>query len=422
MKFFCIFVLATLLKHAGASCYNATDYPQCDSCQGECGPGNGCSCLDNAICIPTACAMGSNECCPPGLFWLNSCCSEDVACDPPCADDELCKDVNSVATCLCDESKYNKKNIADLVPILTCESDAMIVSLSRCLLDALGYNSSSFKLNNDSEICTFSYADVINNQSVQSIQVKPQIGWCGNSAMNDSSKLYYANTLHIGIQNKRLITINPIEMNFTCSYNLTMQTVLNAALHPILSTTNLPDANGNTSYPLTMAAYRDSRFTEPIQMSDTVNVGSYVYLGLFVSNADGDIFALKVMQCVATPTTKEDTNKVQLLSGGCAVDGEVETVVEENGKGLEARIRISSFAFQGFNDVNIFCDVRLCDKRSNNCTECETGRAVASNTREVMLSLQFEDNLDLSSSGSHIVLSWTVLASSLFILLSNKLF
>ncbi|KAM4699858.1 uromodulin-like isoform 2-T2 [Discoglossus pictus] len=418
MKFLFIFVLTALLKHADGS-----NYTNCESCGGECAPGNGCSCTtSDSICIPTTCAMDSNECCPPGLFWLNTCCSENVTCDKPCAMDEECAAVEGKAVCVCNSAMYLKRNISDLVPSVNCSSDVMTASLSRCLLYSLGYDYFSFHLNIQSEGCNFSYFDVIHNKSVRSIQTKTLAGWCGNIADKDSSKVYFTNTLHIGIQNKTLITVNPIEVNFTCSYNLTMQTALNVTLHPKLSTTYITAPNGEGLYKLIMAAYSNPEFTQPIQTDENVKVGSSVYLALFVSDADGDKFALGIVQCFATSINdRNDAKKVQLVSKGCAVDDGVDTEVFANKNSLEARFKISAFLFDTSAAVYIFCDVQLCNK-SENCDVCDSSRASQSGAQEVMLPLSFDDDLLLSSSVSRTALSWAVLAGSFLMLLSNTLF
>ncbi|MEE6484794.1 hypothetical protein FKM82_014038 [Ascaphus truei] len=304
---------------------------------------------------------------------------------------------------------------------MTCDSSLMIVSVSKCLLDALGYDYSSFQLNDKSVPCTNTYPDVINNQRVQSIQVKAQKEWCGNVVSSDSSKLNYTNTLHIGNKNSPLITKNPINYNFTCSYNLTMQTSLNFSASAVSSSVNVT-ADGVGSVPVTMAAYKDQGYTTPIQDSESVIVGSDLYLGLFTQFVDGDKFALRVEQCFASPINDPNyANKVQLVTGGCPANQGVYTEVNVNGAALEARIKISSFAFQDQPKVFIFCDVRLCDK-TGTCTGCNVGRAAGADTSQVGISLSLEGDNSYSSSGSHRAVSWAVLAASLLGPLCTKLF
>ncbi|XP_075460088.1 pancreatic secretory granule membrane major glycoprotein GP2-like isoform X2 [Ascaphus truei] len=395
------------------------------SCGGSCADGNGCSCNDDVtLCIPTTeCTIAPAECCPAGLYWdpSSSCCSDVVRCSPLCSSDEICVDNHGVATCVCDNSKNKNKTIADLAPSMTCDSSIMIVSVSKCVMDALGYDYSSFQLNDKSDSCTNTYPDIMNSQRVLSIQVKTQKGWCGNVVTSDSSKVNYTNTLHIGNKNSSLLTKNPINFNFTCSYNLTMQTSLNFSANAVSSTINVT-ADGVGSVPVTMAAYKDQVYTIPIQDSDTVTVGSDLYLGLFTQFLDGDKFALRVEQCFASPINDPNyANKVPLVSGGCPANQGVDTEVNVNGAALEARIKISSFAFQDQPKVFIFCDVRLCDK-TGTCSGCIVDRAGGAETSQVGISLSLEGDNSYSSSGSHTAVSWAVLAASLLGPLCTKLF
>ncbi|KAM4699861.1 pancreatic secretory granule membrane major glycoprotein GP2-like [Discoglossus pictus] len=258
-------------------------------------------------------------------------------CSPVCYSDEDCIEIDNNATCVCNYTSYYGKKISDFTPSLTCDGGAMVISLSQCLLDYFGYDYNTIQLTNKSEVCNNTFSNVVDNKRTQSLEVKVQMGWCGNLMTNDAFKMYYTNTLHIGVQNSTVINVNPIEMNFTCSYNLTMQTSLNITLHPVLSTTYLTTSNGEGSYPLTMAAYKDTDFTVPFQETDTVLVGEDIFLGLFVTDADGNTFALRTVQCLASPiNNRDDPNRVQLVSEGCAVDGDVDVTIEKNEESLEA--------------------------------------------------------------------------------------
>ncbi|KAM4699862.1 uromodulin-like [Discoglossus pictus] len=182
-------------------------------------------------------------------------------------------------------------------------------------------------------------------------------------------------------------------------------------------------SNGEGSYSLTMTAYKDPSFTQLIQTGEDIIVGSPVYLSLFVADVNGDIFALRVVQCFATPSSNpDDTTRAQLVSGGCAVAQEIDTEVIKNGESLEAEIRISAFLFSTDSDMYIYCDARLCDKTSENCTECGNGRSVEVGTSKAVIPLTFEEELSLSSSVSQSAVSWAVLAGSLMAVLSNKQF
>ncbi|KAM8977284.1 pancreatic secretory granule membrane major glycoprotein GP2-like [Pelodytes ibericus] len=436
MIFLYTLVLAAVLTEKGeATCFVPaanSGLLQCSdtTCSGACDADNGCTCtIDPTInCVPTGseCLLSDNTCCPNGYYWSLSqnCCTGDVNCIPACQSNEFCQDVNGEATCTCNSTIYIGMSTSSLAPTVKCETNTMSISLNKCLLQSLGFDSTSLTLNNDSNACTNFYSEVVNGVTVVTMQAIPKTNYCGNQLTIDTSKVYYTNTLHIGIQNKTIITVNPMNISFTCSYNLTMQTSLATAFHPVMSTVNLT-VNGEGSFVTNMAAYWDAAYGNPIAGDQDVPIGSNIYLGIFSDSGDGDYFVLRVENCFATPDGVEtNVNKVQLVSGGCPATQDVYVQVQENGIALEARIQISSFAFQGQALVYITCDVRLCDKNTT-CTGCNVGRS-ADNTGLGRLTipmnlignyLYFDNN-----SASSAVSSWAVLAASLLTFLSTKLF
>ncbi|XP_053562925.1 alpha-tectorin-like [Bombina bombina] len=433
MKILFVFVLTALLKHADAKCYAGSDPVLCDDpgCAGSCTPGNGCYCnIDPTLsCIPTSCDLKATDCCPNGLFWNKntSCCQDELLCTPACLNDETCINDEGVPTCACNLTYYKGKTIADLKPTVTCdEKGTMIPKVSICLLNKLGYDPNSIQLKDQSRLdCGFAYPEVVDNVRVEAFQVKAKAGWCGNRVWVNGPKVYYENTLYINYTKKNLITVNPAELNFTCSYNLTMQTSLNVTLHPIVVTTYLPGINGIGSYPFTLAAFKSSTYTDPYKDGENVNVETSVYLGFFVTGADGDKFALRVVSCFATPNKvrdDNDPNKVSILEGGCAApDAEFDVGIDSNGDTLEAKIRFGAFKFQNFDTLNIFCDARLCYK-SEGCTGCKAGKAADPSIGSVGISLGLEGNLNSGSSVPHAAFPATMMISCILMFVFNKFF
>ncbi|XP_053310483.1 pancreatic secretory granule membrane major glycoprotein GP2-like [Spea bombifrons] len=429
MKLRCVFfILVTLgIKHAGAACYSGEEYKFCDQCNGDCANDNGCYCANDLKlqCIPRDCALtpNLNICCPKQLFWSleEKCCSDEAICHPSCLSDEKCELVNDKATCVCNKSVHNKKTINDLKPSVICRSDTMDLSLSRCLLEYLGYDPESLRLNGSDLECNTTYNATSNNQSTINIQGQLKQNWCGTVVTNDSSHIYYKNTVNIGIQNKPIITVNPIQLDFTCSYNRSMTFYLNISNNIVKKTVYLSPVNGMGSYPLTLTAYKDSALSQvPISEDDTIEVGSYIYLGFVVENADAEKYSLKVENCIASPVSNRDNAiAVTFLKGGCPV-GEITTSVLGNGKSLESRIRISSFTFNGYNGLYIFCDARLCTQ-GEQCDQCTSSRSAGGQTQEISIEVKLQDNFDVISSSSNIAGSLGVMAGCLFMYHSNKL-
>ncbi|XP_075117260.1 pancreatic secretory granule membrane major glycoprotein GP2-like [Leptodactylus fuscus] len=368
-----------------------------DSCAGFCIPGNGCLCKDGFTnCVPpsnTECPMEDNTCCSNlvGWYWDSNlhCCTETPFCYPYCTRDEVCSVLNEAATCDCNSTTYEGIKISDVKPIVSCEGGLMTVSVCRCQLQQLGYDTSSFHLINDSAACNYPYTDAIDYIRVDSMEVKAAIGWCGNVFSKTDSKIYFTNTLHISPKPGLSPTISPIAFNFTCEYNLTMQTSLSFSPKPIRVNILTPQT-GSGTLTVVMAAYSDPEFIVPIQQSDVVYVKSKIYLGLFSPDMDGRAFALRVEKCFATPTSDpNDPNQFVFVNGGCAVNGDVQTTVLQNGNATEARIQTSAFLFNDYPEVYIFCNVRLCDK-SIGCEGCNLGRSSPADTSQLGIQLYLD--------------------------------
>ncbi|XP_040278164.1 pancreatic secretory granule membrane major glycoprotein GP2-like [Bufo bufo] len=400
----------------------------CSTCGGgSCTADNGCSCNNDLTisCVPTnECAsVGTNICCPTGYYWssVDNCCTDTLLCNPSCMSEEICQNVSAVATCSCNTTLFYGMSSSSFVPTVTCESAVITISMSKCLLEGFGYDSSSFKFNDNSDSCVNTYTSAVNDITMQYIQVLPQAGWCGNEVTTDSTKVNYTNTLYIGIQNSSIITSNPLNMSFTCSYNLSMQISLVAALKPTINTVNI-SVSGEGSVLTTMTAYWDDQFSTPIQENDNVPVGSNVYLGVFSQATDGSSFVIRAESCYATPDNDvNNVNKVSILSGGCPANQGVTAEVLENGVSLESRMKFNSFAFQGQALVYITCEVRLCVKNKT-CTGCNVARSESGDGIGILqIPVNFLDDYSTSASNT-VVSSWALLVSSMLTYLSVKLF
>ncbi|XP_077337207.1 uromodulin-like isoform X2 [Lithobates pipiens] len=396
MKLHFVIALALLVKYAGAQCIDPSDPKYvnmtfCDSCSGSCTPDNGCSCsAQDTTCVPTPgidCINSDfSPCCPEGLFYNTnqSCCSTTPSCDPQCATDEVC---NSLGICECNTTLYPNLRLSDFHPTVICENNAMTVTVSKCELAVLGLDSSTMRLRNSSIECNFPYQQSINGQTVNIIQAKAASNWCGNTVMDDDSNIYISNTIYIEILDKPIITTNNIRFNFTCVYNRNMQTSLKLPGNIIKQMVYLSGVNQIGLYPVTMAAYKDSSFTEPYENNENVVVGSIIYVGIFVTGADGNQYVLQIETCVASPTdNRNDVNAFYLIKDGC-VQETVSTMVLQNISALEAAFSISAFQFQNQANVNLFCDVRLCDITNETCSKCATARSFNTATNEVKIGL-----------------------------------
>ncbi|XP_041439832.1 pancreatic secretory granule membrane major glycoprotein GP2-like [Xenopus laevis] len=415
MNFLFVLGLATLLVERGAAetCYAGTDPPPCNTCGGVCSFGNPCQCTtDQRECIATTaadCDAADNTCCLKGYFWSSSlsCCTSTPACYPACQGDETCTVVNDTATCACNNVPDTGLTSSSLSPTVKCNSGTMTVSLSKCLMQKLGFD--SLHLSNDTDTCTNSYTEVIDGKTMNSIQALTQSNWCGNMVMVNASTVSYTNTLVIG-------STTIFKVSFTCSYNLSMQINLDSAIRVVMSSVNLT-INGQGSITTKMAAYRDEAYSRPILSTEELSTGSDIFLGVFSEAADGNKFVLRVESCVATPDgDQNNVNKIMIVNAGCPANDGVFADVQQNGQALEARIKISSFAFQGQPLVYITCKVRLCDK-SGVCTGCTRSRQASTDEGTLEIAVNLQDKYYSDSSVSHSAMCWTVLAGFLLALL-----
>ncbi|CAJ0946109.1 unnamed protein product, partial [Ranitomeya imitator] len=359
MNLLYIVVLVAALKYAEAGCYDGP-IVACETCGGSCETGP-CFCI-NAIdsCVPTTpdvCLSESNDCCPPDYFYDTNanCCTNVSLCNPSCAaDDEIC----TSGECVCNGTFYKNKTISDLSPLVACESDVMLVSINRCLLTYLKYDYTTIYIGNNASDCKVVYDTIDNSVRVDHILAELTSGWCGNIITNDSKIIYFSNTIHIDILPNKLITVNPLRFNFTCAYNLTMQIALNMTLHPLVGTTTIPGINGTGSFDLTMAAYTDSSYSMPFTQDDITTVGTDIYLGLFVTGADGKLFALRVENCFASPTNSSaaDTS-VNIVTGGCP-GSDISANIKQNGESLKQE---SASAYLGFKQQIPFMYSVMCE-------------------------------------------------------------
>ncbi|XP_069478896.1 uromodulin-like [Ambystoma mexicanum] len=436
-------LLASLLGEAAGdvTCFagNAT-YPACfddTACAGgSCTTTVGCYCADPTTqCLPSSnvtCDSSTNPptpCCPEGLYWFPGlqCCSEEFNCDPPCAADESCNPGASDAVCQCDKTLYQHANRSQIVPAVDCRGDVMTVSISKCLLERFQYSASNMHLLGNSTECSgVTYVDIVNNERMLFKQVLIQNGYCGTTFSVNGGMVTFTNALYIP-PNLTLPTIISSALNipFSCTYNMTMQTSLLTALHPLFGNVTLPAINGAGSAQAIMAAYTDDAFTKPYEVDYTLTVGSPVYVGIRTTFADGDNFTLRAERCVAAPSTDSyDTDGVDLITDGCALNQDVNALYVHNGDSLEVRFKMDTFVFKDSPEVYIRCDVRLCKKQTPDVCQCgssQTGRSAGATASLSIGPLDLSVSIDGSGSCT-VVSSLAVLWSSLLVLLSLRLF
>ncbi|XP_078538813.1 uromodulin-like [Lissotriton helveticus] len=427
-------LLAALLGEAGAvTCFAGnSSVPLCAAtgCNGGCTFGAGCYCGDGTACLTrSACDPVHTQCCPVGLFWYSdlSCCSEELNCEPACADDEVCTSNAGIAVCTCNETTYLHANRSEIVPTVQCESSQMTVSLKKCLLERFKYSIPDMHFTNTSDVfCTGpSFEELVGGERWVKAQAVPQAGFCGNEMMINTvdKKLVFSNVLFVPSDTPSgLVISSTLQIGFSCTFNMTMQTSLQTVLHPIIGTVTLPSVNGSGPITVTMAAYMSNAFTDPYTESKELTVGTPLYIGISTTFSDADVFSLRADKCVASPSSSPSEPGVPLISNGCPVTEDVDVQIIHNGDSLQVMFQIETFAFQDMSAVYMSCDISLCKKATPNTCGCSTSRSVDPSTVTVrMPAIGISANFDLSSGSPADFSLWTVLGSSLLALLSLKM-
>ncbi|XP_068121566.1 uromodulin-like isoform X2 [Hyperolius riggenbachi] len=369
-----LFLFTTLTPGgvAGSQCYSGTDHPVCADCRGLCTPENGCLCSDfETHCLPTTdcLTVPVQVCCPLYLYWDpdNTCCSTTY----------------------------------DLSPTVLCLPEIIFFSLNKCLLQSLGYDPASYRLNNDSVECVNTYVDTDENGHIESIELEAVDGWCGNEVISSSIFLSYTNWVHISPYPQNRSTSNNLTFPVTCSY-----------IDGSASITGFGFIDTKAQM------FSDAGFQNEISSGAPVSLGTYIYFQLTLISPIFDGYVLRAENCYATPLDNKNSSlRVNLVVGGCPANEEVDTVVLQNGVSTEMKMKLASFKFTDYPLVFIFCDVTLCIK-SDICAQCNTGRALDNlQTFQVGFFSVTEDN-NLSSSGSLTVVSWSLLTACVLLFIS----
>ncbi|XP_078542532.1 uromodulin-like isoform X2 [Lissotriton helveticus] len=299
-------------------------------------------------------------------------------CNPACADNELCKNIAGYAECKCQKNKYLNASRDDIVPTVQCKGSAMTLSLNKCLLERFNYSFTQMHFEDTNCIATTSL-QLEGNERVVQITANPQATWCGNEMLIYDKTVTYSNVLYIPPDDASGIIISSsLRFNFSCTYNLTMQTSLLATLHPLLINVTGPSEDGSGSITATMAAFKSNSFNDPVLENDTLTVGTPVYIGISTTFPDGDTFTLRAERCVAAPSINLGDLSVELISGGCAMTQTMNVQVVENGQSLQVMFEIEAFIFNGQPDIYMWCDVSLCPKDPSTTCQCSSSSGSAS--------------------------------------------
>ncbi|XP_073457279.1 uromodulin-like [Aquarana catesbeiana] len=271
-----------------------------------------------------------------------------------CATDEIC---NSAGTaCECNTTLYSFVEGSLPSPNNTCTGGIFNIQVSKCWLEANGYNTSDIRLNSTNSEC-WAVRQIVDGMS-EIIIYRPLItSDCNTEAVINSTHVTYTNQLYIFAQTDPIQITNDTVVNVSCSYPLNLNINRNLTLNPIVI--NNPAANG--SYAAVMMAYTNSQYTTLLSDSDPLTVEDTIYLSVRVPDLDVKTFKLKVVNIYASPTNSSD-QKYYLLQNGCPSSqiSSDQLTADSNGVGIESRFAMKVFQITNSNVVYLFADLKLC--------------------------------------------------------------
>ncbi|XP_043940287.1 uromodulin-like [Protopterus annectens] len=364
--------------------------PSCTSCDpnATCQRGNPviCECnagfFGNGLACKTTTQCTKINCCGQGYEWNStSHCCDQKYCGPACANDEICQDATRDTHCLCNPLTYAGYVDTDIVPILSCQSAAYTISVSKCLLEALHLNSSFVHLNDQTCIGA---PVIIGDQRMISISVNQNVLECGTAIKSNATHVIFSNVLILEPTATGSIKTGTGKMvAFSCAYPINKEITIDPAINPIVGYTTLPSIVGSGSYIVKMVLFQNADFSNPYTSgSINLTVGSPLYIGAYVQDAKNTSLALVMDTCYATPANNiADTTRFVLLQNGCPVVSNTYFQIIENGVGPEIRFVTVVLKFINGNQFYLTCDIHLCDNTHNDCKpKCPASKAQIKNS------------------------------------------
>ncbi|XP_053550225.1 uncharacterized protein LOC128641725 [Bombina bombina] len=288
-----------------------------------------------------------------------------------CSPDEECGNINGVTGCHCKldpqaiyglESNIDKElNNLELV----CDSNLIKISYSRCLLERMGYDTSTIHLND------YSCMSVIERGYMSKVKIEmiPRQGSCGAQLHVNDTHITYGNTVYLSPKSNGLIKRHEALINFYCSYPKNMDVSLWVAVNPIISSVNFT-VGGTGTYSAKMALFKDPSYSSPYEGPEVwLTTESLLYVGVMVEEAKGSQFVLIMKNCYATPTAENwHPMKYYIIRNSCPNRDDPTIYVEKNGESSEGRFKIQVFKFLGnYEQVYLHCQIRLCDTTFESC-------------------------------------------------------
>ncbi|XP_040182642.1 uncharacterized protein LOC120915894 [Rana temporaria] len=277
-----------------------------------------------------------------------------------CADDELCA---SDTTCQCNNSLYSDTGATPNVNY-TCTGVMFNIQVSKCWLEAHGYNPSDIRLSSTDPEC-WAGREVVNGISEMTLHRPLTASDCNTDAVMNSSHVTYTNLLYIFAKK------NPIQIRDDFVMNISCSEPLNADPNVTLGPEEKNGLTADGSYTVYMTAYKDNQFITQLSDSDILHVGDTIYISVLIPDLDTTAFHLKVASIYASPN-ESSSIKYYLLQDGCPSSNisAGDLTVDSNGVGTESRFSLKVFKISSSYSVYLYAEVVLCI--SNCITNCSS--------------------------------------------------
>ncbi|XP_077314444.1 pancreatic secretory granule membrane major glycoprotein GP2-like [Lithobates pipiens] len=324
-----------------------------------------------------------------------------------CANDEYC---NNSPACQCNTTLYTNTGSFPSSNF-TCNDAYFNIQVSKCWLEAHGYNTSNVRLNGTNSNC-WAVRKVVDGTSEMTLH-RPLISSdCNTEAVINSTHVTYTNQLLMFAKTNPIQTVNDAVMNISCTYALRLNASLNMTLRPILGITIIPSSIANGTYTVYMVAYTDNTYLTPLTESDPLYVEDAIYISVVIAELNAKALNLKVVNLYASPDNTSSL-KYYLLQNECPASGVGAGLltVNNNGFGIEARFAMKVFQIANSNSVYLYADVAICvgscDLTCSSQSKSDDSQNIAGS---VGLFLNAADGTFGISSASSFSMPWTLSA------------
>ncbi|XP_068103348.1 uromodulin-like [Hyperolius riggenbachi] len=367
--------------------------------------------VEDGVVDRTTCASWSGESCfwsrninvrmcPQGFYVymlqgtpicsLGYCMESNTNCSGlDCAADEDCGVIDGVQGCYC--KKSSSVNQTDyIIPQVSCSLDYIKVTLSKCLLEQLGYETSSVHLRDNSCRGTIERGDKL----YITLVTLPVKGHCGAQVSNNGSVYTYINTVYLTLQSPGPITKRNYSIDFNCSYPLNMEIMLISTINSF-SASAIINTGGTSNYTIKMGLFQDTNYTTPYTGSEVwQNSSSMLHVGVITLSATHSPAIVVIMKnCYLTSTAdKNIETKHFIIKERCPAPSKGSSVISvlENGVSRSGRFAVHILKLVGgLQQVYLHCQIGLCDSSYYTCSlKCPPTRVSAldgANFEEVLL-------------------------------------